>query len=68
MKRKLFGGHIEPSCEYCEHMEPGENGEELCRKGKSFDTGCRYFHYDPLKRKPRTRPKLPKYSPEDFSL
>ena len=41
-----------------------------CLLNLSPDDGgaCRKFIYDPLRRTPRTAPKLGKFDPEDFSL
>ena len=69
MKKNLLGNHIPCSCSYCKCASE-QNGEFSCSKQKSIgnDGTCSYFQYDPLKRVPRPAPKLPCYTPEDFSL
>lgn len=71
MKRKLYGENIEKSCEYCEHGRPApDKVSVLCmKKGVvTADFSCRHFKYDPLRRMPKRRPPLPKFSPEEFEL
>lgn len=71
MKRKLYGEAVEPACEYCAHGRPSKDGKSiLCERHGVLppDYRCRRFRYDPLKRKPRPAPELPRFSPEDFSL
>ena len=70
-KKALFGGSIAPACEYCGHGRPATDQKMiLCKKRGVVSPyyKCRRFLYDPLKRKPRQRPKLPAFSPEDFKL
>ena len=70
VKKKLFGNQISADCSYCEHGVKSRDGSYSCSQGRvlSFKGGCRAFRYDPLRRIPKTKPKLPSYSPEDFSL
>lgn len=70
MKKKLFGNQISPDCAYCEHGKKTDGGAYSCGRGQTISPkgACRAFRYDPLKRVPRTAPKLPSYSPEDFTL
>ncbi|MDF2567562.1 MAG: hypothetical protein K0R90_1018 [Oscillospiraceae bacterium] len=71
MAKKLFGNHIEPACEYCEHGKKTRDGQMvLCeRKGVVAPYFCcRKFLYAPLKRVPKTTPALPKYDKEQFEL
>ncbi len=69
MKKSLFGDRIPCSCSYCMHAAEQE-GECVCTKKQSIrpDGNCSHFHYNPLKRVPRPAPKLPHYTPDDFSL
>lgn len=68
-KKKLFGENIDCNCEYCSNWNlEGEGyvcvvGEQISESGS-----CKKFSYDPLRRVPRKKPHLPKYSPEDFTL
>lgn len=69
MKKKLFGSRIPCSCSYCSYS--GESrGETICTKKKQpkTDGQCRSFCYNPLRRVPRPAPKLPKYTPDEFTL
>lgn len=70
MKKKLFGNQIPPDCSYCEHGAKTSGESYSCALGRTlpFKGKCRAFRYDPLKRVPRTEPKLPTYSPDDFTL
>ncbi len=62
-KKKMFGGGIEPRCEYCVHFSESAP----CRFGKS-GTPCRRFRYDPLRRTPVSPPPLKKHDPGEFTL
>lgn len=68
----FFDKNIEPRCEYCVKGQMTQDGKNvLCRKkgivNKNFS--CRSFEYDPIMRKPKiTVPKIPEYSPEEFTL
>lgn len=70
-KKKIFGANVSPACIYCEFGRKATDPSKiLCNKKgvvAPYDR-CRKFCYDPLKRIPRRQPKLPKFSPEDFSL
>jgi len=63
IKRKQNTDDDRPSmCRYCENASPLHDEDEmLCRiRGVvSGDHVCRKFIYDPLKRRPMTRRKLP---------
>lgn len=68
---KLFGNNIEPACTYCALGKPAaDNIMVLCRKYGPVAPyfKCKRFKYDPLKRVPKRPPRLPDFSPEDFSL
>ena len=67
----LFGKKIEPSCAYCEHGSPDEDGEMVfCRKNGIVSPlySCRSFAYAPMRRKPGKLQALPKFDPEEFQL
>lgn len=69
--KKLFGTNISPACEYCRHGKPSsDKAMILCRKKGVVSPyySCPKFEYMPTKRIPKRMPRLPKYSPEDFSL
>lgn len=70
MSRRLFGNNIEPSCEYCTNGKLSEDGMVYCpQKGVVPQYySCKWFSYAPLKRIPKRAPRLPSFSPEDFSL
>lgn len=71
MKRSLFSTTIPPACEYCQHGRPATDPKMiLCQKKGVVSPyyKCRRFLYDPLKRVPRPRPRLPRFTAEDFQL
>ncbi len=71
MRRKLYGNHIEPACEYCAKARRASDGRVmLClRKGiVPLYHHCRRFRYDPLKRVPFRQPTLKKHEAEEFKL
>ncbi len=71
MARKLYGNHIEPTCEVCQFGRlSSDKRAVLCPyKGvMPLYHHCRRFGYDPLRRVPRRRPKRAAYSAEDFSI
>ncbi len=71
MSRKkvpLFGGRIEPRCDYCQYGTEQELGVVTCAKKGAAPAACKRFVYDPLKRKPRNLPNLPAFDPKDFML
>ena len=71
MRQPLWNTKIEPACKYCAVGQLSCDGASvLCvKKGvMQPDSHCRAFTYDPLKRVPRPKPKLPDYSAEDFSI
>ena len=67
--KKLFGKNIAPSCEYCQFCVKKNGGAMVCRYGiPSDDKVCGKYVYNPLKREPRVRPNLPKFTADDFKL
>lgn len=71
MKQKLFDPTLSPACAYCAHGRPAPDGESvLCvKKGvMRKDSACRKYRYDPLKRTPKKKPRLPQYNAEEFEL
>lgn len=71
MKQSLLNAKIRPACVYCAVGKLSCDGESvLCiKKGvMQPDSHCRAFRYDPLKRVPQEKAKLPEYSAEEFSL
>jgi hypothetical protein len=70
-KRPICGETIPPACRYCAYGQFGTDPRMiLCQKRGVVtpDFHCRKYQYDPLLRVPRRQPKLPSFSPEDFSL
>jgi len=70
-RQPLFDPKIEPSCSYCAHGAPTQDGDSiLCpRHGVMLPSAsCRRFVYDPLARVPSRQPKLPQFDADDFSL
>ncbi len=70
-RKKLFGNHIEPSCETCALGMVSSDGETvLCRHAgaPSKHHHCKRFRYDPLKRTPRRQPPPASFTAADFSL
>jgi hypothetical protein len=70
-KERLFGNNIQPACTMCLHGRPApDQVMVLCERYGPVAPGykCRHFTYDPLKRKPKRRPPLPIFTPEDFEL
>ena len=68
---KLFGGRIEPACEYCELGNRQETGDMILCAQRGVVApyySCRKFVYAPLKRIPSRPRALPQYSPDDFQL
>jgi hypothetical protein len=68
----LFGKNVEPACRHCEseiQVMPS-NGQVLCsRLGVvAADYHCKRYVYDPLKRIPKRKRPLPKFTPADFSI
>ena len=65
------GTTIAPACEYCQFGQRAADPRMiLCEKSGVVAPGyhCRKYVYDPLARVPKRQPKLPGFSPEDFSL
>lgn len=70
-RSKLFGNTIEPACTYCANGQPAPDKVMiLCKKYGPVAPyyKCKKFVYNPLKRVPKRRPKLPVYHKEDFEL
>jgi len=70
-KAKLFTKDISPACGHCLHGSPAPDERQvLCpKKGVMLaDSNCKHYEYDPLKRKPKTPPPLPRFSEEEFRL
>lgn len=68
---RLFSTQIEPSCSYCEHGTPTQDGGAiLCTRcgvvTPSFS--CKKFRYDPISRTVRPRVLRTSYEKEDFDL
>ena len=71
LKAPIYGATISPACEYCSFGRQASDPRMiLCEKCGVVSPfyHCRKFQYDPLLRVPRRQPKLPSFSPEDFSL
>lgn len=71
MRQTLLNKNIAPACMYCAVGQLScDGGTVLCTKKGVMqpDSHCRSFRYDPLKRVPRAKPKMPEYSAEDFSI
>ncbi len=70
-RKPMFGATIQPACEYCSLGRRSSDPRMiLCEKQGVVSPyfHCRRFDYDPLRRIPRRPPRLPSFSPEDFSL
>lgn len=69
--KHLFGDTIEPACVYCANgsASPGDK-MIICKKFGPVAPHykCKKFEYNPLKRIPPRRAKLPVFSPEDFEI
>ncbi len=71
MKSKFFGSNIQPACAYCANAKRAVRDDTvLCRyKGVVSHTyHCRRYCYSPLLRTPKSAPKLPVFTAEDFAL
>ena len=59
--KKLFGKNIPPVKK--------RGGSIICRYGiPSDDHVCKKYIYDPLKREPKSLPKIPRFTADDFKL
>ena len=70
-KLDLFGGRIDPACQYCEYGRMTKDLQMVvCKKNGAVAPyfSCKNFQYSPLKRIPRRTAPLPRYSKEDFKL
>lgn len=71
MSRKLYGNHIEPACQWCEHGTLSADGRSVhCPRKGVVPLGhhCRKFVYSPLKRVPSVPERPISFLPEDFEL
>ena len=71
MKQSVYNKKIRPSCAYCANGKLScDESCVLCPKKGVMqpDSHCRSFVYDPLRRVPRAKAKLPEFNPEDFSI
>ena len=71
LAKSIFNKNIPRCCEYCTNaLISSALNLVFCKyKGPvSPSDVCIKYKYDPLKRTPHTSAKLPKFSPEDFSL
>ena len=71
MNKKLFNKSVVKKCDVCKYSTLSEDGESvLCVKKGILDRDdiCRKFVYDPLKREPQKKAKLPEYSAAEFKL
>lgn len=68
-KEELFGGNVDPKCDYCIYCSDSGPGIP-CRLGKKPKDGeiCDRYSYDPLRRNPVNLPPLKKHDPEEFKL
>ncbi len=69
--KPMYGATIAPACEYCAWGRRASDPRMiLCEKCGIVSPyyKCKKFRYDPLRRVPKRPPKLPAFSPEDFSL
>ena len=70
-RKKLFGAHIEPACEYCQNGTPTADARMiLCERYGVVApySSCKKYQYDPLRRVPKASAPLPEYRAEDFEL
>lgn len=72
MRQKLYGNHIEATCEYCQFGRRSSDEKAiLCPKKGVVPLyhHCRKFVYDPLKRIPTTPPPpAEEFTAEDFRI
>ena len=67
---KLFGEHIDPACEYCEHGSKTSDGQMiLCMRNGVVAPffHCKRFSYSPLLRIPKKPQPMPKFEAKDFT-
>ena len=68
-KKRLFGNHVPPRCEYCQFSQKNNSGNPVCPYGmRTAGDTCKRYAYDPLKREPQSLPTLPKFTADDFKL
>ena len=66
---KLFGGNIDPACEYCENGTKTSDGQMvLCIKNGVFSPfyHCKKYVYSPLLRVQKKNVMIPKFNKKDF--
>ena len=72
MNKKLLNkSSITPACEYCVYGTMSvDNKTVLCaKKGvMRYNSSCKKFSYDPLKRQPKRPMDLPEFDASDFEL
>ncbi len=60
-----------PSCSICYYgIKLADSSGILCEKSgiRAFDSSCKKFKYDPLKRIPKKAPVMMDFSEEDFEI
>ncbi|MCL2538703.1 MAG: hypothetical protein FWE66_00030 [Oscillospiraceae bacterium] len=70
-KNALFGQNITPACEYCSLGKNTADGKMvLCSRAGVVSPyyRCKKFIYSPVRRKPKSHPRLPDMDPSDFTL
>ena len=70
-KSILFGQYITPACEYCQlGKDTADGAMVLCSRVGIVSPyyRCKKFIYSPVRRKPKSLPKLPDVDPSSFSL
>ena len=68
---KIFSRDITPACQYCVLGKKTVDGTMvLCTKSGVVSPyyRCRKFRYSPIRREPKSMPKLPDMDPSDFLL
>ena len=70
MSGELFDRSIQPKCRYCALCAVGGDGVLICGRTNKAVPGkpCHRYEYDPLKRSPAKKPRLPELSPELFDI
>lgn len=72
MNKKLLNkSSIPPACEYCTHGTlAADKKTVLCaKKGvMRYNSSCKKFSYDPLKRQPKRPMDLPEFEADEFKL
>ncbi len=63
-KKKMFGQNVEESCSHCKFNTSEDDIE--CNRGDG--SVCKFYEYDPLKRRPGSNLPLKNYDADEFSL